>query len=109
MGKRDILNCAASGTVTFSFRCPVGWDEMEPTEDPRQRHCRECQRAVYWCHDANEAGIRADQGECIAVPVWLAEGARKRVQPERLVIAGRVTRRDLLAEVARDYVAADEP
>ena len=97
-GQLDILNCAASGRVEFTYRCPMTWEEMAPTDDDRKRHCERCDRAVFRCHDANEAGLRADQGECIAVPAWLADGARESRGPTTLVI-GRSSRRELFAEI----------
>ncbi len=47
---------------------------MEPGEDARKRFCTSCKRDVFWCHDVNEAALRAEQGECIAVPSAIAEG-----------------------------------
>jgi len=70
---RDILNCGASGVVRFEFRCSQRWSEMEPTGDERKRFCLQCERHVFWCHTVAEAGLRAYQGECIAIPSWLAE------------------------------------
>jgi len=93
----DILNCATAGVVSFSVECPVGWDRLEATPDPRKRYCGECERPVFRCHDANEAGLRAEQGECIAVPAWLAEGARRETRgvlvvgrPDRVALFGRI-------------------
>lgn len=76
MTRRDLLNCGGSARVEFAFRCPVGWANLTPTDNPRQRHCTQCARTVFLCVDVIEAGIRADQGECIAVPADLAEAAR---------------------------------
>lgn len=87
--EREILNCGSPQRVSLSFECPIQWAAMEPTDDPRQRHCTSCARKVYWCHDAIEAGIRADQGECIAVPAWLVRGLREDDEStQRVSIAG---------------------
>jgi hypothetical protein len=103
MDDLDILNCAASGKVVFEFRCPVQWASMAETGDPRKRHCEGCNRDVFMCHDANEAGLRAEQDECIAVPGWLAEGVRDHpsVKARHVVIAGRsaTIRPSVLTEV----------
>ena len=95
----DILNCGASGQVVFEVVCPVTWGEMDPTGDPRQRRCGQCQRRVYRCHDANEAGLRADQGECIAVPTWLAQGVRDHDDGRVVTIGMPRSRRELFAEI----------
>lgn len=88
---RAILNCGvAPSQVDFSFECPLQWAAMEPTDDPRQRHCTSCARKVYWCHDAIEAGIRADQGECIAVPAWLVRGLQEDDESTRRIIVGMI-------------------
>lgn len=85
--ERAILNCGvAPSQFDFSFKCPIQWAGMEPTDDPRQRHCTSCARKVYWCHDAIEAGLRADQGECIAVPAWLARGLQEEDEATRGVL-----------------------
>ena len=100
----DILNCAASGDVSFSFQCPVGWDSLNTTGDPRRRHCATCQRAVFLCHDANEAGLRAEQGECIAVPGWLVKVVREHDTPNRLFIGQSQTITELLEEIVQGRV-----
>jgi hypothetical protein len=82
----DILNCAASGKVAFHFVCPVGWEALEDTGDPRRRRCPSCQRDVHRCVNIVDAALRAEQGECIAVPAWLARGARDARGTDRLII-----------------------
>jgi hypothetical protein len=86
--ERDLLNCGGSARVEFAFRCPVGWANLTPTDNPRQRHCTQCARTVFLCVDVIEAGIRADQGECIAVPADLAEAAREEAGAPRGIIVG---------------------
>jgi hypothetical protein len=75
--ERGILNCGASGAVVFDAPCPVGWDQMQPTGQPRRRFCAQCERNVHLCHDTQEAALRADQRECVAVPMWLVRGVRQ--------------------------------
>ena len=101
----DILNCAASGQVRFTYRCPMTWEQLSATEHARKRHCSTCDRPVYLCHDANEAGIRADQGECIAVPAWLADGARER-RGESRVIIGRPDHGALFADIVHERLSS---
>ncbi len=89
--KLDILNCAASGKVEFRFVCPNTWEQMQTTDSDNKRFCTQCQRNVFKCHNANEAALRANQDECIAVPDWLAHEARQDERPERVLIVGQPT------------------
>ncbi len=98
----DILNCAASGQVEFQFICQVAWDDMLETGFPNQRLCTRCSRRVYRCHNASEAALRAEQGECIAVPNWLAQGVRREKFPQG-VIGQPKTMLELFTEVVQDY------
>lgn len=100
----DILNCAASGRVQFTYRCPMTWEQLTVTDDPRKRQCQGCHRSVFLCHDANEAGLRADQDECIAVPAWLADGARDRHARQRIVV-GQATHRNLFADIVEERLS----
>lgn len=74
---RTMLNCGASGRIVFDYRCPLTWDALTPTDEPRQRDCAQCRRTVHWCSNLADASLRAAQGECIAVPAWVAEGVRE--------------------------------
>lgn len=101
--KTEILNCGRSGEVSFHVTCEVGWDEMEPTASPHQRLCQLCRRRVYRCFNAVDAGLRAEQGECIAVPAWLAQGARQE-KPSCLIV-GRPERRVRFQELVEQRIA----
>ncbi|MEL6179420.1 MAG: hypothetical protein AAFS10_10725 [Myxococcota bacterium] len=98
----DILNCAADGIVEFELLCPVQWDNMIETEHANQRFCTTCKRRVYRCINSAEAALRAEQGECIAVPDWLAKGARDARAEELSRLAVGQPRRvgDLFKELA---------
>ena len=92
MSDRTMLNCGASGRVVFAYRCPLTWDALTPTDEPRERDCATCRRTVHWCSNLAEAAVRAGQGECIAVPAWLADGVRdlaeEQAKDRRVVVVG---------------------
>lgn len=89
-GERGMLNCGLAPPLTFSFRCPMRWSDLIPTDSPNVRSCGRCQREVHRCHDVYEADIRAQQGECVAVPMRLVEAvlADEVGRGERLVVGG---------------------
>lgn len=103
-GALDLLNCGGSGRVHFTAPCPVGWENLQETADRRRRWCGGCERSVFLCHDANETAIRAEQGECVAVPAWLAEGVRQR--REGVLIVGRPSLRGLFSAVVQERLDA---
>lgn len=97
---RGILNCR----VSFEYECPLTWELLEVTDDSRKRMCSQCAKPVFWCHDVNEAALRAEQGECIAVPLAISAHVRAH-QDDRVMILGQpglAFRRELEAA----YVAA---
>ena len=101
---RTMLNCGASGRVEFTFRCPMTWDALDPTGDPNRRDCARCHRTVFRVHNAVDAALRATEGECIAVPVWLADGVRASAEAHgQRIVVGRARSP---ADLVRDAVAA---
>lgn len=100
---RAVLNCQQDGRVSFQFRCPQVWGEMEQTPDPRRRFCRGCDRSVFLCQNVTEAALRAEQGECVAVPSQLADHLETE---SRVIIAGRLDYKRNLATAYR--IALDE-
>ncbi len=109
MSDRTMLNCGAGGRVVFEYRCPLTWDALTPTDEPRERNCATCRRTVHWCSNLAEAAVRAAQGECIAVPDWVADGVRAaadaRGRDDRVVIVGMPSR-DREAELLTKAVEA---
>lgn len=104
---KEIINCGLSYAkprrVDFLFQCPVSWANMEQdSDDERKRFCQNCERHVFLCHNTIEAALRAEQGECIAVPDWLVEGAREAQHTrEGILIAGQPKpTKELFEEIA---------
>lgn len=60
-----ITNC----TVQFRKRCPMRWEELEPTADGAVRVCETCWRHVFLCGTDGEARYHAMEGHCVAVPM----------------------------------------
>ena len=81
---RGVLNCG----VRFSFVCDRTWPEMEARDPstPHKRHCSACDKDVYWCVNVEEAALRIEQGECIAVPAAITE---RWPDEQAVVIIGR--------------------
>ena len=46
--------------------CPQKWDELQPTDADRVRHCTTCDRDVFFCTTAAETLAHARAGRCIA-------------------------------------------
>ncbi|TNE49291.1 MAG: hypothetical protein EP343_12295 [Deltaproteobacteria bacterium] len=103
MSQRDIINCGQNPKVNFHFECPMTWDELEETGESNQRWCKECEKRVFWCHNNVEAGLRAEQNECIAVPAWLAEGVRN--EEYGVIVVGMPNYRRMFEEVTERYQA----
>ena len=58
-----ITNCAPR----FRSQCPKNWSSLEPTVDPRVRHCSECQCDVHWCENDVVAQALGREGKCVAL------------------------------------------
>ncbi len=107
--KLDLLNCAITGRVEFTFPCPVGWDRLQTTDDPRRRLCATCQRSVFRCHNPQEAALRAEQGECVAVPAWLVQAARAERPHTLQLLVGRLDYTRLLTALTEAHLASLTP
>jgi hypothetical protein len=61
---KTVRNCE----LRLAFECPVHWERLTPTEDPRMRMCGACQMLVYDCETvaeleaAHRSGFRAAVG-----------------------------------------------
>ncbi|HHO52894.1 MAG TPA: hypothetical protein ENK18_18975 [Deltaproteobacteria bacterium] len=63
--------------IRFAFRCPLGWEQLATGPDPGQRWCDRCTQVVHRVSTAEELHQRARAGECVAVPVELAQQQRR--------------------------------
>lgn len=68
---RRILNCAKE-TPEVLHRllrpCALRWADLEDTGEERVRYCGDCEHLVYKVANRAEAMVRAQEGECLAVP-----------------------------------------
>ncbi len=62
--------------LRFRYVCPKRWENLEPTDDNRVRHCDTCDQNVYYCRSVADARGRALGGQCVAIDsrVERAEG-----------------------------------
>lgn len=81
---RVIFECVG-GRIALDA-CPKTWGTLTPTADDRKRLCDACERPVFRVANAIEAALRHAQGECIAIPQSVADGARM----NGVLIAGQV-------------------
>ena len=52
--------------LKYKRQCPLKWESLAATADPGVRHCRTCDREVYFCASDEETMAHADEGHCIA-------------------------------------------
>lgn len=53
----------------WKIKCPLSYDELQSTNDPRYRFCNVCEKKVYKCNNMNEAIEHAQKEHCIALNV----------------------------------------
>jgi uncharacterized protein (TIGR02996 family) len=53
--------------VSFSFLCPLRWEDLRATGDRAVRFCDACGQNVHYCDTITEARQHARDGHCIAV------------------------------------------
>jgi len=95
MSERSILNCGQK--VRFEFQCDQRWDELEGDSDhPRRRFCEQCKKNVFLCVNVEEAALRIEQGECIAVDARVAEHVEHSIEPGRIIVGQGVQARLVL-------------
>lgn len=87
----EIRNCGVPGrraprTVQFDFECPRRWPTLRPTASPEVRECDACARTVYRCDTFEEAELRAQRGDCIAVPPALVDRGEAGDEPEGIIM-----------------------
>ena len=62
-----VENCGAEDAFKMAFECPKRWDQLQPTDNPRVRHCDACQQSVHYCDTIVEARAKAGRSECVAI------------------------------------------
>ena len=101
--------------LKFKRQCPLKWENLSATTDPRVRHCPTCDREVYFCVSDEETMAHADEGHCIArnaphpseLPMIVlgepdAEWLRAHRPTPRQEEAGRISSRELRVNAALD-------
>lgn len=66
----EIRNCQ------FRFECPRNWVELEPMNNPAQRHCPACMQTVHLCRTPAELMAAIRKNWCVAVDVKNAATGR---------------------------------
>jgi hypothetical protein len=77
LGREPIENCE----LLFTFRCPLKWEKLEPTNLAGVRFCHACQKAVYHCDTIEEARDHASAGDCVAVDAGLTRSPDDLLDP----------------------------
>jgi uncharacterized protein (TIGR02996 family) len=74
--------------LRWSFTCPMKWEQLRETDDPRTRVCGACRKEVRYCDRIDEAQAVAERGGCVAVDLRVPR------QPgdldARVVVMGRL-------------------
>lgn len=50
----------------MAFECPKKWEALASTEDPKVRHCDECNLTVTFCPDSAELEKMIAAGACVS-------------------------------------------
>lgn len=80
----------------FEFVCPMRWQALRPTDDPRKRHCVNCKRDVHLVANEQEFENRSQRGDCVAyAPLASTE------EQNRPMMLGRVLPPEELARELR--------
>lgn len=61
-----VANCAK---YPLDFQCDKHWNQLIPTEDPKQAFCDECKQTVYLCVSLDDFEDQRYQGHCVAIPL----------------------------------------
>src|SRR5215475_6768376 len=87
--------------LMFKRQCPLKWENLAATADPRVRHCRTCEREVYFCASDEETLAHAGQGHCIAREASPYSELRLVGEPDRDWLRGRQPAlRELMPDVS---------
>ena len=95
----ELFNCGLPSDVDpsqrFAFECPRMWETLAPTDDPKVRHCADCQQRVYFEDSLAAVESRALAGQCVAIPASVADGTFQRLTR---AMVGRPNPRAIWAE-----------
>lgn len=76
--RSELFNCGLPTDVEpsqrFAFECSRMWETLSPTDDPKVRHCADCQQSVHFEDSLAAVEYRALAGQCVAIPASLADG-----------------------------------
>lgn len=76
--RSELFNCGLPTDVEpgqrFAFECSRMWETLAPTDDPKVRHCADCQQSVHFEDSLAAVEYRALAGQCVAIPASLADG-----------------------------------
>jgi hypothetical protein len=68
---KEIRNCE------FRLRCPKTWDSLTHTDNRRIRHCKTCDRHVFYCRTPYELRDAILKDQCVAVEVIKGSGLQR--------------------------------
>lgn len=72
--RRSQRDQEAQQLVKERFSCPVSWDELEAKPGDRtSRHCRQCDKSVYYVSNLSDLQERAEKQECVVAPPELVD------------------------------------
>lgn len=66
-GWKEYVNLRAC--ELFKYRCPVRWETLNQTDNPKVRFCGKCREEVHLCHSESELSQHAEMGHCAAFAV----------------------------------------
>lgn len=55
----------ANTKIVPVYACPVGWENLKPTETDGVRWCGKCEQRVYEVTDANDLRAAVAAGKCV--------------------------------------------
>jgi uncharacterized protein (TIGR02996 family) len=84
--------------VRFGFECTKRWDALTRTADDQVRHCGACDKQVFFVTSIEEAELRGEDHQCIAIDAAIARGEAlatwdRASRPERYIRMGMVAPR----------------
>lgn len=57
------------GGFQYELQCPNRWDQLAPTDSPKERFCGSCKRNVHYATTVSEAIDLVERGECLVVDI----------------------------------------